>query len=498
MSPTQNQLDQLALINTELDDETISVWDYCGQNSSGWMDKVLSGKAFPYQTKIAEALEYKNVAAPSCHASGKTWDAARIALSFLYRHRPSIVITTAPTDRQVKKLLWGELRQAFIQSKISLPGNLLKQELEIEDRYYAMGFTSKETSYDKFQGFHNDDVLVIVDEASGVTEEIYQGIDGIMSGGNCRLLLIGNPISALGRFYDICKEPGEWFEVISISAFDTPNFTSQGIDVEDIRTGEWKQKDDISRHVKGLVKPGWAAYVYEKYGEGSVFWISRVLGKFPEDIQNGLVPLSAVRDCQALLNYPMSIEYYWRGHSDDEMEIADKVIECIDEHGLKITEVIVDVARSTDGDLTVVGMKKEKGKTKIDKKRIRVKVDVVGVGGGVHDRLKRLGYNVIGISAGETAKDKARFVNVRAEMYWETRQAILERGCKLPEDEELARQLSSIQYDIDRAEKKIKLLPKEELKKVLGRSPDEADMVAMAIYNPDFDDYWSVIERAMG
>ncbi len=82
-------------------------------------------------------------------------------------------------------------------------------------------------------------------------------------------------------------------------------------------------------------------------------------------------------------------------------------------------------------------------------------------------------------------------------MFWEARQAILEKRIKLPEDEELAKQLSSIEYEIV-SDKRIKIKSKEELKSVLGRSPDQADMIAMAAYDPEYDDYWTMIKKAMG
>jgi hypothetical protein len=96
----------------------------------------------PYQIEIADKLETQNVAVASANATGKTFLAARIALWYLNRYKPSIVLTTAPTDRQVKKLLWAELRLAFNTSRYPLPGTLLSQTLKISEKHYAIGFTS--------------------------------------------------------------------------------------------------------------------------------------------------------------------------------------------------------------------------------------------------------------------------------------------------------------------------------------------------------------------
>src|SRR5437588_12447957 len=94
-------------------------------------DRILGAKLWGKQQEIAQALvDTQFVYVPSCHASGKTWDAAQIALWFLYSHANSIVVTTAPTGRQVRKVMWGEIRRAFANAKVPLEGELLQTELK--------------------------------------------------------------------------------------------------------------------------------------------------------------------------------------------------------------------------------------------------------------------------------------------------------------------------------------------------------------------------------
>src|SRR6266852_7107296 len=105
----------------------------------------------------------------SCHNSGKTFAAACLTQWFLHCFNPSLVITTATTDRQVKLQLWGEIRQQHL--KASLPGTLRMQQLVVSPMQQPLGFTTSEA--EKFQGWHSPHILIIVDEASGVEEPIY-------------------------------------------------------------------------------------------------------------------------------------------------------------------------------------------------------------------------------------------------------------------------------------------------------------------------------------
>jgi len=72
-----------------------------------WIREVLGDDLWGEQAQIVESVrDTPETAVRSCHGIGKSFIAARTALWFLYTHAPSIVITTAPTDRQVRGILW--------------------------------------------------------------------------------------------------------------------------------------------------------------------------------------------------------------------------------------------------------------------------------------------------------------------------------------------------------------------------------------------------------
>lgn len=236
---------------------------------------MLGASLWAKQREIIEAVrDFSEVYVPSCHSSGKSFTAAHVALWFLFSHPNSVVVTTAPTGRQVKRILWQEIRKAYANANAPLGGTILKQELQIDDKWYAFGFSSDEPT--NFSGLHADWVLFIVDEATGIDAEIWEAIDGVLSGANTRLLAIGNPTDATSEFNKRIKQTGDEAKVIRITAFDTPNFTEARIIEADIANGSWKAKLEAIGGVKYsyLASPAWVARIYEKYGPESAMYLS--------------------------------------------------------------------------------------------------------------------------------------------------------------------------------------------------------------------------------
>ena len=114
-------------------------------------------------------------------------------------HDHAVALSTAPTFRQVRHILWKEVHRRYRNAKYDLGGKLLDTRLEMPERdSFAMGLSAD--SPDEFQGFHSANMLIVVDEAEGVAEPIYEAIEALMTSENCRLLLIGNPTTVTGSF----------------------------------------------------------------------------------------------------------------------------------------------------------------------------------------------------------------------------------------------------------------------------------------------------------
>lgn len=229
-----------------------------------WKSKnILGFHPWSKQADILRAVrKHKRVAVRSSHGIGKTATAAAVVLDFM-TEGPARVITTAPTWSQVEQLLWREISQRHSQIKGGF-GTLYKTMLEVDKNWVAMGLSTDNA--ERFQGHHHDRLLLVVDEASGVDETIYEASMGYMTAEGARMLLIGNPTKTSGTFYRAFKPESGW-ERIHISAFDTPAFTGETVPKEVLRS---------------LVTKEWVADAKIQWGEDSSAYKIRVLGEFAE------------------------------------------------------------------------------------------------------------------------------------------------------------------------------------------------------------------------
>ena len=187
-------------------------------DSELWINEVLGCSSMePYQSEICKDIAlYDRIAISACHAVGKTWLMARIALWFINCFPNSKVITTAPTNRQVEMLLWGEIGEAYQKSAYPLGGHLTKKKLDISPIWYALGFSpekkagsdSAEQQGSEFQGFHSRYILVIFDEAVGVEPDIWNQAEGLLTSGEIvKFICIGNPTNPSCDFAECFDKP---------------------------------------------------------------------------------------------------------------------------------------------------------------------------------------------------------------------------------------------------------------------------------------------------
>lgn len=211
---------------------------------------------------LKSVRENKRTVVRSCHGSGKTAVAAVAVLEFMLQG-PCRVITTAPTWSQVEQLLWREIAQRHRNIQPAF-GKLFKTQLEIAPDWFAIGLSTD--TPERFQGHHAPRMLLVVDEASGVDDAIYEASEGFLTAEGSRVLLIGNPTRTTGTFYRAFKPDSGWHRV-HISAFDSPNFTGETV------------HSDAAR---ALVTPEWAADAAIQWGIDSPAYKIRVLGEFAE------------------------------------------------------------------------------------------------------------------------------------------------------------------------------------------------------------------------
>ena len=181
-------------------------------------------------------MRERRVAVKSGNGLGKDFTAAVAVLWYLHCHDPAIVLSTAPTFRQVRHVLWRLIRRLYRGARVALGGTMLDTRWDLAHDRYALGLSAD--GADQFQGFHCDNVLVVVDEAEGVEEEIYEAVDSVMTSQNPTLLLIGNPTSTSGAFHRAFHEESGIYHPITISALDSPNVKGQRIEIAGLTTAE--------------------------------------------------------------------------------------------------------------------------------------------------------------------------------------------------------------------------------------------------------------------
>ena len=433
-----------------------------------WVREVLGQEPWEKQIAILESVrDHKKTAVKSCHAAGKSHVAASVALWFLYNHPRSIVITTAPTDRQVSGILWKEIRTSHSRAKVKLPGECLTQELRLDHDWYAVGFTAPEYAGDKFQGFHAVDILVIVDESAGVSEDIFAAIDGLLTSDQARLLILGNPTNPTGRFYT--EFAGSDAEKISISAFDTPNFTKFGVTEQDIIAGTWREKITGPLPAPYLVTPGWVADRLKQWGSDSPLYRSRVLAQFPVSGADTLIPLHLIeaaveRTLPEGTPVLLGCDIARMGGDESVLMLRQgsraRILKTLSKSDtMETSGAIIQAMRETGASLA--------------------KIDAVGVGGGVFDRLNEQGVPVDEMQAGGAAQDRERFANARAEWFWYLRTRFESGDIDIPDDDSLVSQLAGIRYKIT-SKGQILIESKDEMRRRGVPSPDRADALMLA------------------
>ncbi len=441
------------------------------------------------QSEVVEAVrDHPRVACYSSNAAGKSYTAARIAIAYLESHSPGYVVTTSSSWRGVDKVLWPEIRRALIYAPYQLGGTLLKTEWQRGPQWGAFGVSADVA--ENFAGFRTENgVLIIVDEASAIEQEIMDAINALAAGKDSRILLIGNPLRPSGPFYEACRSDN--WHTLHISAMDTPNVAAGREVIPGLATREWVEDR----------KADW--------GENSPAYQARVLGEFPDMAEDTLIPLFwAEAAMERPIHWYKCTKCKYRevyGELSDGRECSEcgATMEpiALDRSALHMG---VDIARG-GSDRTVLLIRDDVAvrhvETHLHKSLMdtagrvqrladdwgvspeRVHLDDCGLGGGVTDRLLELDFGVHAVNFGAKAHDSKRFANSRAESYWGLRDALDPTRHEIPLA--IPREYSALAHECTiarlayKSTGQIKLESKDDIKKRLGRSPDEADALAL-------------------
>lgn len=472
-----------------------------------FVEDALLGFYWSKQKQIAVALHKdRRVAVPSCHDVGKSFTAATLACHWLatYPEGEAFVVTMAPTGHQVKAILWREINR--IHKRAGLPGIMTQTEWKTADgELIGFGRSPKDEDGTAIQGIHQKYVLVILDEACGISKTLFDAADTLIANEFSAILAIGNPDDPSSEFAAVCK-PGSGWTVIPISAFESPNLTGEPV-------------PDYLRHL--LVSESWVAGRKKKWGENSPIYKAKVLGQFSEQSTDGLIPLgditrSLTRKLEPSGDNELGVDVARYG--DNFTVIFHRigpVFRLIEKfQGRDLMAVTGAVCRAV----------RKTGAT-------RVKVDDTGLGGGVTDRLQEIkrnkeednllvGVSIIPVNVGssptvkpddpdaekeEKFRETEKFFDLKAQLNWSLRLRFMAGNIDLSEwnddldagFDDLAAQAGDVKYRVT-SKGFIQIESKDDAKKRGRASPDDWD--ALVLCNAEgvsepFLDFYAKIGR---
>jgi hypothetical protein len=411
----------------------------------------------------------------SGHGIGKSALEAWAIKWYMYSRPFPKIPCTAPTQHQLKDILWAEVskwnRQAADQHLFQWTAESFKHKAHPEE-WFAVARTA--STPDALQGFHADHILYVIDEASGVKDEIYQPVLGALTSHNSKLLMCGNPTRISGFFFDAFNKNRAIFNTFKVDGRDS------------------------SRVSKVFIQT-----IIDMFGEDSDVFRIRVAGDFPKSEPDSFIPLDWVE--KAISKKTITLEAF--SPKVHRLDIGVDVARFGDDESViaavinKRKQMPSEIYNHNDT-MQLTGRLTQKVERCINlAQRIHVKIDCDGLGVGVYDRFCevirqkrwRNVYAYEGHFGGRGGKlkegDPVEFENSTGLMWGTIREQLrirkesMTNEIELWNDQEQIAQLANRKYRVN-SDGKIVLERKEEMKKRGVKSPDRADALVLAMWDP--------------
>lgn len=413
-----------------------------------FVEEVLNQTPLPWQKKFMNAVASgkRRISVRAGHGVGKSTVCAWVIVWFAVTRFPQKSVITAPTAGQLFDALFAELKAQFN----SLP-DVLRESFEIfADKITFKGspessFISARTSSadrpEALAGIHSENVLLVCDEASAIPEAVYEAAAGSMSGHNACTILIGNPTRNSGLFYKTHHQLSSDWETMHVSCLDNP-----------------------------LVSQDFINQIKATYGDSSNAYRIRVLGEFALLDDDTLIPADVIdsamtRDIAPTMNDPMVYGLDVARFGSDRSALCKR-------HGSIVTEI-----KSWSGLDTMQIVGQVANEAKHDRPE-EICVDTIGLGSGVADRLRELGFNVRDVNVSESSALNPSANKLRDELWLSVKDWLNTRSVSIPNDPQLRQELVAPRYTFSSSGKVI-VESKDSLKKRGMRSPDLADSLCL-------------------
>lgn len=432
----------------------------------------IKGKHYTWQQNlILKAIEAavtgrgpRRISGKSGHGIGKSTVMAWAILWFLFCWKDAQVPCTAPSTEQMHDILWKEVSRwikqmpAHFAAKYEWQNDHIRM-VESPETWFARAKTARKETPEALAGVHGDHVMFIIDEGSGVAEEVFNTAEGALTSGDILVIMFSNPTRLIGYFYESHHLDAAAWQTLSFDSEESP-----------------------------IVDPNYVARIIEKHGKDSDEYNIRVRGVFPQEDgvdDQGFVPLLVEADLRPAVNRDLSGRIKFGG----------------------------DPAGDGDDEATGIGRDNFKAKCLFIEKRSTPKtiakgmiepmlslgivgedtwIDNFGVGANVAQEIALYDPNnpirVNGVNMGEEAEDKELYFDKRAETAWRMRTWI-KAGGEIVDLDKWKEELLSLRYRRTPGKiSKIQLMPKLTMKKLglnRGKSPNRVDGLMLTFYEED-------------
>lgn len=442
-------------------------------NPVTFVQEVLGIDPDPWQATLLNAISRgeRRISVTSGHGTGKSSCASWAMVWYILTRYPVKIVVTAPTSKQLFDALFAELLGVVNKLPPALREllNATQERIELAgapSECFISARTARAEQPEALQGVHSENVMLIVDEASGVPEAVFEAASGSMSGYHAVTVLLGNPVRSSGLFYDSHhSQKDRWF-TIKISCLDSPRCTPDFI--EDMKA---------------------------RYGADSNAFRVRVLGEFPLGDDDTLIPIELVDGAmnREVIIDPLTPEIWG-------LDVARYGSDCsclIKRRGKAVISKPriwnnLDLMQLTGAVVAEYNDLAEQDRP------VEILVDSVGLGGGVTDRIRELKLPCRGINVTEVPSMAGRYHRLRDELWHKCRDWLDKRDCSLPRDNKLMGELCTPRFKY-LSNGKIQVEMKEEMKARGFKSPNMADALCLtfasdagvALYGSSFTSDWN-------
>ena len=425
-------------------------------NPVGFVEDVLQVTPEPWQKDILNAFARgdRKISIRSGHGVGKTAAASWLLLFHTMTRIPQKSVCTACTATQLYDSLFAEIK-IWIER---LP-KVMREWLDYTssrvvlkaspNESFIVARTARAEQPDALQGIHSDHVLLIVDEAAAVAEPVYEAASSSMTSEHACMILLGNPTSTSGYFYETFHRLSDDWTNFHVSCFDS-------------------SRSDKNYPIE----------MAAMYGEESNQYRTRVLGEWAKDdvdswLSTELVAGAVLRDVEvnpdAEVVWGLDVARYGQDSSALCKRKGNHIVEEIK------TWRHIDLMELA-GNILV-----EYEETKDSEKPVEIMVDSIGLGAGVCDRLREENIPARGVNVSESPSS-SKYLNLRAELWGKTKEWFEQRDVRIPDDRKLISELSVPRHSYS-SRGKLKIESKEEIKRRGLSSPDLADALIMTMLN---------------